>query len=287
LRAPDITDLFLINVAEIKSISDRLGEPVQAVLAFWGELDSQPSSDHATEPPKRHPSQYDRIFQNKAKLSSDNLQKLALPFPAGVTLADVFLPGCAALGITAEDYRLLTGAGANGWSLTSAAVPAGATLLRALSILLGWKIMAGAVGLPIRDLLRLRAIVGIDPCSSPDAAARFLDAAESVRNAGWTIDDLDFLLRHVAVPDRLRRFTDDTSNLVQRAMDSASQGINTWDRGVVCAAMEFLLDHAFPVIAGTHSDQTSAIWELLEGTGGYVPPAPAVVSRSGSVTEPL
>ena len=129
----------------------------------------------------------------------------------------------AALTLSASDLDHI--AADAGISL-ALAPPAGATpnaarlSLPNLSTLYRYRLLAGALGVSIRELITLKSLSGVDPLPRLDASAldpsptapalpslladdhpftqtlRFAEIAQMVAASGFTIDELDYLLRH-------------------------------------------------------------------------------------------
>jgi ABC toxin-like protein/neuraminidase-like protein len=79
-----------------------------------------------------------------------------------------------------------------------------------ISSLYRYGLLAKALKLPVRDLLALKALTGLDPCKPLSATPitkidddhpfnktlRFVEMVELVKESGFGIEDLDYLLRH-------------------------------------------------------------------------------------------
>lgn len=119
-----------------------------------------------------------------------------------------------ALGLTADDVRrVLEGARL---SLDDAPLS-----VANVSLLYRHVLLARALKLPVRDLITLRQLSGIDPftpiAADPITAIaddapfthtlRFVEVARQLREAGLTVEDLDYLLRHAFDP--IGKYRDD------------------------------------------------------------------------------
>ncbi|WP_437665418.1 neuraminidase-like domain-containing protein [Sorangium sp. So ce1182] len=196
------SDEQLVKLANIAWLQAELRVPVIEALAFWGPLQT-----HAGPTPKDR-SLYERLFLNKAvvnpidpafQLSSsgselaDTGQSLAAHAPAIL----------AALRLSAAELALLTDDGASQAALGAPPlVGDGAMNLANLSKLFRAASLARALKLPLRDLLALHALSGIDVfnTTSPAVTRRFVEVALAVRATRFGVARLDHLLRHVAQP---------------------------------------------------------------------------------------
>jgi hypothetical protein len=223
LKATAINDVLLVQLAEVIRLAARLTLPVADLLTFWGDLDTQPGFDRTSTLPKPKPSQYDGIFQDRARLSASDRGKLALASAASTTLASVSGPVCAALGVSADDYTLLTDTALpTVWRLGAVSIPAGLKVLAGASALRRWQTLEHVTKISTRELLRFQAVSGLDPFAGPIGTAKFLDAIDTLNDCGLTVDDLDFLLRHVTTSERMRKFQDNGLKLLKRVRDEAT-----------------------------------------------------------------
>lgn len=149
---------------------------------------------------------YAQLFLTRSVLQSapvfDHPLGQYLTDPA-VELKDHVLAVQGALGLTASEIaRILED---NGQSLDSAKLS-----LPTVSLLYRYGLLAEALKLPVRELIALKQLSGLDPFKPlhPDPLAtieedhpfsqtlRFVDISEEVKKSGLTIEDLDYLLRH-------------------------------------------------------------------------------------------
>jgi hypothetical protein len=236
----DITKDFLIKLADARRLASRLRLSLAAVLPFWGDIDTEASLDRAAEPITRRPSQYEVILLDKSRLSAVERQRLAFPFATNTALDTLYEPVSTALGLDAADRVLLTTAN-QALCLSQPAVAANAPLPM-ISALYRWQTLAQALALPIRDLLRLRALSGIDPFASPAACLDLLDAWETLQHHGMSIDELDWPLRHVSSPERLSHFEDESRRLLLRVRENLlKQGAQVTDARFAEADVEAVL----------------------------------------------
>ncbi len=118
----------------------------------------------------------------------------------------------AGTGLTASDRQALADAGLAGTTFTFLNIT---KYFRAASF-------ARANGLTIADLIRWISLTGIDPFTSPATARTCVETLRNMRRSGFTVRELDWLIRH---PTELEaEFRDDTATaarLEQLALDLA------------------------------------------------------------------
>ncbi|WP_438010622.1 neuraminidase-like domain-containing protein [Sorangium sp. So ce321] len=196
------SDEQLVRLAQVAWLQAELRVPVIEALAFWGPLQT-----HAG-PTSKDRSLYERLFLNKAVVNpidpafqlnssgselADTGQSLAAHAPAIL----------AALRLSAAELALLTDGVASQAALgVPPLVGGGAMNLANLSKLFRAASLARALKLPLRDLLALHALSGIDVfnTTSPAVTRRFVEVALAVRATRFGVARLDHLLRHVAQP---------------------------------------------------------------------------------------
>ncbi|MGH9311292.1 MAG: peptidoglycan-binding protein, partial [Vicinamibacterales bacterium] len=190
LETLDVTafdEAALLRLADAKRLQESLNVPVRVLLAWWQSL-------LATRGIGSQASLYTELFLD-ASVNRPEMAIFALNASGTELLgADTELvsanlaPIHASLGITAADLdALLPGlpdAALNRANLTRLARPA---------------LLAKALRLKLADYLALRALSGIEPIGHPaDTAAtlRFADVAAWLKQAGYGLPVLDYLLRH-------------------------------------------------------------------------------------------
>ena len=178
----------LLRLADAKRLQQSLNVPVRVLLAWW-----QPPL-LATHGIGSQASLYTELFLDPS-VNRPEMAIFALNASGTELLgADTELvsanlaPIHAALGITAADLdALLPG------------LPNDALNLANLTRLARPALLAKALRLKLADYLALRALSGIEPTGLPaDTAAtlRFADVAAWLRQAGYGLPVLDYLLRH-------------------------------------------------------------------------------------------
>jgi hypothetical protein len=196
-----LDDPFLIKLAHVLWLQSDLRVPVLEVLAWWGPIQTR-------TPAPLDRSLYERLFQNKTvtnpvddafKLNNDSMELEDASHSIGDHAAAVL----AALRLSAADLSLLMDAAVSQEALHAPPVLGDDILnLSNLSKLFRVASLARALKLPVRDLLALRALSGIDlfGAGDPEQTRRFVETAQQVRASRFGVARLDYLLRHVAQP---------------------------------------------------------------------------------------
>jgi hypothetical protein len=208
---------LLVKLAHLESLRGRLRLPLAELLGWWGPIDTRrwegrlregrpaeiaagatglgmvydprlsdlPDADSGE-------SVYDHLFLSRTV--SDEPNRAFLLKADGFALLDEttqlgdFTPTiAAALNLTADDLSQLT-----------ETLPDQHLSLANLSSLSRHASLAAALGLTSRQLVSMKDLTGIDPFDGahPDDTLRFVDEAEAVAASGFSIEELDYLLRH-------------------------------------------------------------------------------------------
>jgi hypothetical protein len=253
LRAPDLTDEFLVQLAEVSRLSDRLKLSIADLLTFWGDLDTEASYDRHSSPPKVTPSQYARTFQDRRRLSGDQRQALAVPFDQATPAASVIGAARAVLGLSAADTQLVTGQAP------------GLGPLQAISNLYRWSKLAAAAHVSIPQIAAFTRVCGVSPFASPASLTAWLDGLADVRALEIGIEDVSFLLRHEMTPERETKFGADGLKLLARVRAAAfPAGGRTLDQ--VARAIQTVFDRRAPQ-EPAHVDRARRLAQVIDGTG--------------------
>jgi hypothetical protein len=188
----------LVYIAHFKEISDRINvgkDNRLKLLALWSNLSTTGSN-----------SLYAQLFLQQSVLKNDSI----FDDPLGnylsnprILLKDHLTALQGALNLTADDItRILT---ATDKSLATADLS-----LDNVSLLYRYGLLAKALKLSIRDFIVLKELSGLDPVKLLKAdelkvltddypftqTIQFIEIAEKVKQSGFQIADLDYLLRH-------------------------------------------------------------------------------------------
>ncbi|MCG7893955.1 MAG: neuraminidase-like domain-containing protein [Candidatus Thiodiazotropha taylori] len=192
-----LDDSFLVSMSHVMRLHADLKEPLEHLAAWWAPNlgDSKALRqwwtlsyiDHHAKGQPHLPSLYARLFRNK---------EIANPIDPAFTEDPSDLQGklsshegaiAAPLGISAEDVSLLDAAVMNGSDTLS---------LDSLSELFRHAHLAKALKLKIRDYLSILALSADNPFASPLATLLFTEQVETIRKSGFSVTELDYLLRH-------------------------------------------------------------------------------------------
>ncbi|MFI7575648.1 neuraminidase-like domain-containing protein [Micromonospora sp. NPDC049497] len=198
LDAAQIDDAVIESISHIRRIRAAVRIDLPALLSLWGDLDmklDRPGRDVPIVP------LYDRVFLDRAVVADeatwpfrlDENRDLAL---AGDPLSAWTVELQAALGMTAEE-------------LDEILEPDMTLAISTLSRLHRTVVLARALKLPVGDVLTFRELFArldepADPFVADDgtfdtrATLRFIDEVRAVNDAGFTADDLLYLLGHDA-----------------------------------------------------------------------------------------
>lgn len=178
----DFGDPVLLKLSYLQRLRERLNLSLPELLAWWGEIDTSIGPD-------KQPSFYDLVFPRTADLADDTLalnvnrDELAKPDTLHNHLAEV----SAGIGITIADLGLLIGT-----------LAPDQLNLANLSLLYRIASLCRATGLSILDFKSLKNLIQIDPFDLTIVSAwQYLDTLKTIADSGFSIPELDYLLRHV------------------------------------------------------------------------------------------
>ena len=186
----EINSDLLVAVSNFRRVRAEFSVPLEEMLTWWSDLDTR-----IYRPQGRDivPSPYQRVFQNPVVFDAQTLALFALDDSgnelthSGEALADHLPSLAAALGARTEDLQL--------------AVAADATLsLATLSELYRVVSFARALRIPVRDLLTFGPLSAHDPFASPAETMRFHHDLVEAADAGFTVPQIAYLLRHTESP---------------------------------------------------------------------------------------
>lgn len=222
LGAGELDEAFLTKVSHALRLVADLDIPLDELLAWWGPLDTRrwrprlrrgspagaPAGDNkkgfgfvcctalTPHPDKTEDqSQYDRLFQNPTTTASGTDTNAVFGVaPGGAALADEMqniadnVPSLTgALGVTAGDLAALL-----------PRLPDDKLTLANLSALFRHVSLASALGLTARQLASVIDLTGINPFDAGDTeqTLSLLQEVRAIRESGFSIEELDYLLRH-------------------------------------------------------------------------------------------
>jgi len=185
-----LTEAFVLRLSHIQRLRGDFKLNVEQLLALWAPIDIDGED-----------SLYQRLFQNPAVLKpvDENFQlsgaelKIVTTAPSDANISKHTATILAALGLSAADLAALTAITATGVTVTDDRLN-----LANLSKLYRVSLLAKGMKLSIQDTLLLRELAEVDPFDAADTgnALRFSELAAQVRASGFSLAELDYLLRH-------------------------------------------------------------------------------------------
>jgi Tc toxin complex TcA C-terminal TcB-binding domain/Neuraminidase-like domain/Salmonella virulence plasmid 28.1kDa A protein len=181
----DITAGFLVEVSRIQRLSAQFGLPVVNLLSFWKTMDSGRYLDHFVEGEPAVPSLYATLFNNRAAAGQSLPED---PATLNGKLSENKSRVGAALQISIDDLSLM---------LADNNVVTGDLLsLENLSKLYGHATFARALNYSIRTYLAALKLISKTPLASTEDTIKFIQESERIAASGFSIEDLNYLLRH-------------------------------------------------------------------------------------------
>ncbi|MDR4484578.1 MAG: neuraminidase-like domain-containing protein [Nitrospirales bacterium] len=198
LKPGDLNGQFLVQVSAIKRLEQALRLPLIRLLAFWAQIDSALYTDHETVGQPLIPTLYAQLFRSKTDANPLDPTFTQDPKALIGKISEHVPAISAALEITASDFFLLFNDGRvfprrNG-------APDDTLSIDNLSHLYRHTILAKSLRLTIRGYLSTLALTDGQPFTSPIETVLFVERIQNVRDSGWTVTELDYLLRHEFIP---------------------------------------------------------------------------------------
>jgi peptidoglycan hydrolase-like protein with peptidoglycan-binding domain len=177
-----LDETLLAKLAHVRKLAEALAAPVEQIVAFWAPLDT-------TGPD----SLYARLFLDATVASpvdpaftlAGGELAIVTANPADAKISRHASTILAALSLSAPDLDTLV-----------TALPNDTLNLANLSALHRQAVLARGLGLTVAESLALQAMAGLnpfDPAHTEDALL-FVDVAARVRDSGFSVADLDYLL---------------------------------------------------------------------------------------------
>jgi receptor-binding and translocation channel-forming TcA subunit of Tc toxin/ABC toxin-like protein/neuraminidase-like protein len=192
IGAGAITEDLLRRMACILDLRREVNPlPLDEMLAWWNDMDTQVYVDRLSDDERPVQSVYERLFRSAAVAApADN------PFPGNHVLLAGTIAGttaqiAAAVSVTVEDIgRIRAAVG------MAELAPLD---LATLSILLRHASLARAMDIRVDELLALIRILGATPFLAPADTLALLRSHRRIVAAGFTIYEVDYLLRHGSI----------------------------------------------------------------------------------------
>jgi len=200
---PAITDGFLLSLSHIKRLCVQLSVSPLTALGWWAQLDTTAYIDHLTDGEPIVPSLYSTLFNNNA-VRGQSLSEDPQTLIGKISENAAAISG--GLGISVQDLALLR----NDTNVipfvadpidTAKLIPDDALTLDNLSRLYRHTTLASALKLGARSYLSTLNLVNNFPFATTEVTVKFVTTVAEIVNSGYTIEELDYLLRHqFAVP---------------------------------------------------------------------------------------
>ena len=197
----EITQPFLVELSYIQRLRAKLNVPLVNMLSWFADIDTSSYIDHLADGQPEVGSLYKQLFLNKTVIKPVDEAFTEDANSLSGNLSDHLPTLVAALGITAADLSLLT-------TGTAAVIRDDNLNLANLSRVYRVVSLARALKLTIPEYLSIRKLSGIDPFAPIPAAGsepatpatratlRFVETVDFIRASEFSIDELDYLLRH-------------------------------------------------------------------------------------------
>ncbi len=189
LGVTSLNDDALTRLAQVKRLRETFETPLETMLAWWPTLLSTQTRD-------RQPSLYDRVFNEptvnppEVDIFRLNNARTQLANP-NLSISEHVAQVSVALGVGADDLALLF----------AEELPDDLLNLANLTRVYKASTLAKALKITLRDYVVLRALTGIDPFDESGATESFSERAQLLRESGFDLATLDYLLRHrIAAP---------------------------------------------------------------------------------------
>lgn len=181
----DITATFLLHVSRIRRLSEQFGLPVVNLLSFWSTMDTGRYLDHFAEGEPAVPSLYATLFNNRAAAGQSLPED---PATLSGKLSETKPRIAAALQISIDDLSLMLA--------DSNVVTDDLLSLANLSKLYRHATFAKALNYSIRTYLAALNLIDTTPFTTTKDTIEFVQQSERFAPSGFSVEDLNYLLRH-------------------------------------------------------------------------------------------
>jgi hypothetical protein len=282
LKPTDPNDEFLVQLSHVKRLNEELNVPVDKLLSFWAPIDTVTYIDHQADGQPRLPSLYAHLFRNKAV--TNPLDPSFTEDTAGLSgkLSEHAATIAAALGISADDFSLLFGdADIIPRDTGDPSKPKDQLQLDHLSRLHRHATLAKALRLPVRDYLSALKLNGGTPFATTADTVLFVERIDKIRASGFSIAELDYLLRHELVASASVAPADEE---IATVLDDLRTGLQK-----IVAENTFVEDPTDPngVTSDPKGDLTSQKLSLLNWNSASIEQAVATLNDAVTYRAPL
>jgi hypothetical protein len=236
----DITDAFTRRVSQAARVANHLNQPPERVLPLWASIEAREYIDHERGRTTPTASLYALLFRNRAVVNPPDAAFTEDPAALSGTLTDRSATIGAALGISSDDVmRLIGDALVIPRQMVDPAQPDDRLTLDYLSRLYRHATLARRIKLSVADYLSVLALSAADPVATPVASLLFAELVDAIRSSGFTIAQLEYLLRHTSSASSRAALTDDQAAVILSGLRDAIQAIvadNTFHASATPAA---------------------------------------------------
>lgn len=215
LSAVDVDDSLLQKLAQVVWLHRELkNEPLVPLLSLWGDLDT-----HGED------ALYPKLFLNKAVLNP--VDQAFILNDSGTELADTSETMAAHVPAILAALRIgETELSAIREVLGIADENAPLTLAN-LSALYRHALLASAMKLKVGDLLALKTLSGVDPfqADNPAPTVAFVQVVDTVRDSAFSVEELNYLYRHLTEPARPLRPSEEHADQVAKQLKTGLEQI--------------------------------------------------------------
>ena len=222
-----LTDAFITRLSHVARLRAAFGLPVVELLSWWSKIDTAAYVDHLAEGEPPVLSLYQQLFRNKAVINP--LEDAFTDDPGGIagTIGGHVPAIAAALGIGAAPPSIRVRRPAR--KRRSPPTPSTSETCRSST---GRRAsLARALKLSIRELRAIARLSGLDPFTGTapilptGATLRFDDIVGAIRDSGFSIDELAYLLRQDVQPSSALAPSDELLAVTLDELRSALQQI--------------------------------------------------------------
>ena len=200
LRPADLDDAFLIQLSHIKRLSGATGLRIVGLLTFWADMDKAAYVDHEAPGQPQRASLDEQLFRNKSTITPLDPAFVENPDLLAGHLSEHISALAAALGVNAQELALLLSDVNVVPDDTDPTKTDDALNLKNLSRLYRHATLAKALELTVRDYLSLLKLVDDKPFKSTLNTVLFVERVETLKESGFSVAELDYLLRHAFEP---------------------------------------------------------------------------------------
>jgi receptor-binding and translocation channel-forming TcA subunit of Tc toxin/ABC toxin-like protein/neuraminidase-like protein/putative peptidoglycan binding protein/virulence plasmid A protein len=204
-----LNDPFLIQLSHVQRLHTDLNLPIVRLLSFWSLIDTDLYVNRSAPGQAHVPSLYEQLFRNRSVTNplDPNFPEEASGLVETKKLSDQVATITSALGITAADFALLLN-DSNVIPLIPdpsdpetnpdrrRRIPGDKLTLDYLSSLHRHATLAKALRLSVQDYLKALKLISANPFASTIETVMFVEQAGKVRASGFSMPELDYLLRH-------------------------------------------------------------------------------------------